>query len=99
MTDTEMPPNIVVAGAQEQVFSPSPVPGQPAPQRRAEDTDSQMGHWTVLSLALLGWAASFCLDMASFESFKEVLTPKFLGVHISQLFSVTLAVVTAKRMR
>ncbi len=73
--------------------------GESLPQRRVEDTSSQVGHWTVLALALLGWAASFCLDMATFESFQEVLTPKFLGVHISQLFSVTLAVVTAKRMR
>ena len=73
--------------------------GQHLPQRRTEDTDSQVGHWTILAVALMGWAASFCLDMATFENFNDVLTPKFLGVHISQLFSVTLAVVTAKRMR
>lgn len=97
--DSNLPPPIVMEGQQPQVFSPSPVPGAPPPQRRAEDTKSYAGEWTVLLIALLGWATTFMLDMAEFESWTQIWTPKFVGVHIGQLFSVTAAVIAAKRIR
>lgn len=83
----------------DKTFSPSPDPASPLPQRRTEDTKTYAGEWTVLLLALLGWASTFCLDMAQEESFANMMTPSFLGTHIGQLFSVMAAVTAAKRIR
>ena len=98
-TPTSSPENIVVHRAQPQVYSPSPEPGHSMPQRRVEDTKSYTGEWTVLLLALLTWASSFCVDMAQEESFQNMMTPNFVGTHIAQLFSVTVSVLAAKRLR
>lgn len=89
-------PNIEQRG---QTFSPSPDPGMPQPQRRMEDTKSYAGEWTILLLALLGWATSFCADMAQEESFQNMFTPKFMGTHVAQLFTVTVSVLAAKRLK
>lgn len=81
------------------VFSPSPEPGRTLPRRRMEDVKSYVGEWTVLLLALLGWASTFCVDAAQNETWAQVTNPKFIMLHIGQLFSVVTAVVAAKRLR
>jgi hypothetical protein len=73
--------------------------GAPLPQRRVEDTKSYAGEWTVLLTALLTWATTFCFDMAETESLAQVLTLKFMALHVGQLFAVTTAIVSAKRIR
>lgn len=93
------PPVVLMTREGAKTFSPSPDETKPQPNRREEDLKSYTGEWTVLILALLGWAATFCTDMAQEETFKQMLTPSFLGNHIAQLFSVTLAVLSAKRLR
>lgn len=90
------PPSVVVDGT---TMSPSPEPGQPSPQRRVEDTKSYVGEWTVLLLAVLGWATTFCVDAAQNETWQQITTPKFMLLHIAQLFSVTSAIFAAKRIR
>ena len=84
--DPMMPPPVRIPDSQPTVYSPSPVPGQPAPQRRAEDTKTYAGEKSVLAVALLGWASMFMADMAAFETWDSVMTPGFIGVHIGQLF-------------
>lgn len=86
-------------GEPPKVYSPSPEPGEPAPKRRMEDTKSYAGEWTVLIIALLGWASTFCLDMAQEETFSAMMTTKFMGTHIAQLLSVTVSVLAAKRIK
>lgn len=98
MTDEQNPKaDAVEVGGK--TFSPSPDPAGPLPKRRTEDTKSYAGEWTVLIIAVLGWATTFCVDMAAYETFDDVLTPKFLGVHIGQLFSVTVSIIAAKRLK
>ena len=81
------------------VFSPSPVPGQPDPQRRAEDTKSYAFEWGVVLSGVLLWAATFLTDMASYDTWAEITTPKFIGVHVGQLVGVISAIVGAKRIK
>lgn len=69
------------------------------PMRRRDDNTSNVGEWTVLTLALLGFALTFCIDMATYESFAEMLTPKFIGLHAGQLLTVLISVVAAKRIK
>lgn len=90
---------VTIPNAQPQVLSPSPVPGEQLPQRRLDDTKSYAGEWTVLLLALLGWATTFCVDGAQSESWAQITDPKFIMLHIGQLFSVMTAVIAAKRMK
>lgn len=99
LTPPPQPENIVVERAQPKVYSPSPDPGMPQPKRRTEDTKNYVGEWAVLIIALLGWAVTFTTDMAAYEEWSQILTPKFIGLHSAQLFSVTVAVLAAKRIR
>jgi hypothetical protein len=83
----------------QKTFSPSPDDAHPLPQRRAEDTKSYVGEWTILLLALLGWATTFCVDAAQNETWEQIINPKFVMLHIGQLFSVMTAIFAAKRMK
>lgn len=80
-------------------YSPSPNDAEQLPKRRTEDTKSYVGEWSVLLVALGGWAITFCVDMAAYETFDQIWTPKFIGVHVGQLFTVTVSVLAAKRIR
>lgn len=91
--------NVEMPDAQPQILSPSPVPGQELPKRRAEDTKSYAGEWTVLLMAIAGWATTFFIDAAQNETWEQVMSPKFLALHVGQLFSVTTAIFAAKRMK
>lgn len=71
---------------------------EPTWKRRREDKQNKAGIWTVLIIAVLMWATTFCLDMATYETFSQVWTPKFIGIHIGQLFSVTVSILAAKRL-
>lgn len=90
---------VTIQRAQPQVLSPSPVPGQELPQRRSEDTKSYTGEWTVLLLGILGWATTFFIDASQNETWKEITSPKFMALHVGQLFSVMTAIIAAKRMK
>jgi hypothetical protein len=90
---------ITIPKVQPQVLSPSPVPGQELPQRRADDTKTYVGEWTVLLIGIFGWATTFFIDAAQNETWREITSPKFMALHIGQLFSVITAIVAAKRMK
>lgn len=76
----------------------SPPPPAAWKQRRRDD-GPQLGTKIVLLVAVCGWAGTFCTDMAVFESFAQVLTPKFLGVHFAQLFFYLASVYAARRLQ
>lgn len=97
MTDDLKP--ITISNVQPQVLSPSPVPGQELPQRRAEDTATYSNEWIILIIALLTWAGAFCFDMANEETFAAMLTPKFIGTHAAQLAAAIVSVLAAKRIK
>ena len=97
MTDDLKP--ITITNAQPQVLSPSPVPGEELPKRRAEDTATYTNEWIILISALSVWGVSFFADMAAYETWNEMLTPKFIGIHGGQLVGAVVAVVAAKRMK
>lgn len=82
-----------------QTFSPSPIPGQPPPQRRAEDLKSYAGEWTALITGLLIWATTFSADAAKVATWREMTTPAFVFIHAGQLFGVLLALVSAKKLK
>lgn len=90
---------VTIDRAQPQVLSPSPVPGQELPQRRAADTANYSGEWTVLVLGILGWLTTFFMDAAQNESWADITAPKFMALHVAQLFSVVISIVAAKRMK
>jgi hypothetical protein len=84
--------------ADGKVYTPSPEPGEPTPQRRLEDTKSYSKEWMILGVALAGWAGAFCTDIAAVSAWKDIFTPKFVGIHAAQLLSVMVAVITANRI-
>jgi hypothetical protein len=98
MPENDLDP-ITIPGVQPQVLSPSPVPGKELPQRRAEDVKSYTGEWTVLLLGILGWATTFFIDASQNETWAEITSPKFMALHVGQLFSVMTAIIAAKRMK
>lgn len=53
--------------------------------------------WTI-GIAGLTWLGTFFYDIAAYESFREIWTPHFLGLHVSQLVSVVVAVLAARRL-
>lgn len=71
----------------------------PLPQRRSEDGKTYAGAWTVLWVGLAAWAGAFFLDLATYETFTAILTPRFWGIHLSQLMGVIASVLAAKRIR
>jgi hypothetical protein len=81
------------------VFSPSPDPGEPLPKRRMEDTKSYAGEWTVLLIAIGTWGVTFLTEIATFETWAQLTTPRVLGLHMAQLLSTITSVVAAKRIR
>ncbi len=99
MPDQTNPAPVVLPHAQDQVLSPSPTPGEPMPTRRTEDTATYSGEWSVLIGGVLTWLSMFFIDMAAFESWSEVMTPKFLALHVGQLAGVIAAIVAAKRIK
>jgi hypothetical protein len=105
MPDPEEPQNpvadpVVLSTPQgRKTFSPSPDDAHPLPKRRTEDTKSYAGEWTVMLLAILGWATTFCVDAAQNETYQQLIQPRFMMLHIAQLFSVTVSVLAAKRIR
>ena len=72
---------------------------RPHQKRRQEDTKRYTTEWTILLASLLGWAASFMLAISEYETWEVVWTPKFLGLHVAQLFTVMSSVLAAKRIR
>lgn len=99
MPDETNPTPVVLPGAENKVLSPSPTPGAALPTRRAEDTASYSGEWSVLIGGILTWLSTFFIDMAAFESWREVVTPKFMALHVGQLAGVVAAIVAAKRIK
>jgi hypothetical protein len=106
MTDGFIPPlpplgtvEVVTDSGERKTMSPTPTPGAPNPQRRQTDTATYGLEWTVLGLALLGWAGTFFADVATVSTWAEMQTPKFVGIHIAQLFTTITAIVAAKRIK
>lgn len=101
--ETEIPqalqPVTVATTEGAKVMSPTPIPGEPQPQRRQEDTRSYSGEWTILGLALLTWASTFFAEIAQVKTWAELQTPAFLGTHVAQVCGVVLSVFAAKRIK
>lgn len=97
--DPKTPEPIVVEGAQPQVYSPSPTPGEPPPKRRAEDSKTYTGEWVVLLIAVLTWASTFLADIALLDSWSELGQPKILALQLSKLTAAILSVLAAKRIK
>lgn len=66
--------------------------------KRREDR-SQTGTQIALLLGVLAWAGAFCTDMAAYETFTQVWTPKFLGIHFAQLAAFLGSLVAARRLQ
>ena len=91
------PPPIVLRDGT--VASPSPEPGQPAPQRRAADQPGAFKvQWTALISALLVWAVTFLNEIAS-TSWEVIRSKAFIANHAAQIIGVILAVVFAKQIK
>jgi hypothetical protein len=71
----------------------------PPPPPLAYDHKTYALEWTVLLVAILGWATTFCLDVAKQATFESIWTPAFLGSHLAQLFTYITSVVAAKRIK
>lgn len=95
----ELKARAIVEDGTIKVMSPSPMPGEPQAQRRREDIASYSGEWVVLIGGVLTWLSTFFVDMAAFESWSQILTPKFVGLHVGQLAGVIAAIVAAKRIK
>lgn len=99
---TSLPPQITRQpdpASPPTVYSPSPVPGQPDPQRRSEDTKSYAVEWGIVIGGVALWGSTFLVDMAAYETWSEIMTPKFMGLHLGQLLGVIAATLGAKRIK